>query len=590
MPRLHVWAVGALSTASLYHLAYNRVVLPRVTTQHHVEQRLESEKRSLQSVIQQYALLERASQEQEQRDTRAVTHAHNDTTRLYSPWQRHRDRLLFYCQLQRVRQAFDQLPTRALSESARQHYLHRLQAMQSRGCRDGLLQGRPTALTGLQRARCALCYVVYILCFRCLPRLWRRDSFRRRAWLHQTAQWILDTLEMSCRMTMDAHTSSANETIDSIVQSSNRHYNADVGQDDLVHTCELHELLVLPTQHWIEEVGFWACANNPLLTPSRLTSTARTGGTGLTVLRECLVEGEDGRTGTQEADVGKCVLDGYGYPRMCGSSCWWWPSSVRDTLHTMNTPAAADTDCTSCAPSCKVSTKLSLHTTCSPSRQESEPRRSARRWRPVGVAGLTLLVSTRNGTTPREHASPAHMSDTNYARVYRQQYPPAPTRTQAMVPHARLSSETDVDKSPVCVNRTTHETACTCVHEKGAGKEIMEVLTRWCGPCQRSLSWWWWWVTGTYGGRVYESVFLHPATRRSVCSATALPMPRGGVRKECEEGDDGGRPVCDGLSRSLPVLHYHIGRPCRSMSEGWTAMLEATEVAIRAAYPVPRGS
>ncbi|CCW64896.1 unnamed protein product [Phytomonas sp. EM1] len=286
MPRLHVWFAGAIAASGVSYVAYWHIYLPRVTFQAAFEEKLEIEKQNLQGVFQRLTQLkvsvEHALSKKSFLSPAVDGHGVGGSGFLHnalpssSVWATNREKLLFFCELQQVRYLFFSLPylvkgfllaTRAEAASL----LETLNAMERQHC--DFLNFRDEALSFGQQITCLICFWVYVIGFRWIPALcWREDTPRRRQFFHQLAKRITSALEIETTLHVDA--------VENPWALANDGEGREIAQTPLPPD----PYLVLNAVHWIEEVGFWACANNPLLLPKEPSDGGNPLSSGLRLL------------------------------------------------------------------------------------------------------------------------------------------------------------------------------------------------------------------------------------------------------------------------------------------------------------------
>ncbi|KPA85941.1 hypothetical protein ABB37_00241 [Leptomonas pyrrhocoris] len=237
MPRLPFWGFGAAATAGMSYAGYHFVYEPRQAAQHDEENHLTHVKQPYQDVIHAYACL-RAKVEEQLRSAAWCTNA---------------DKTVFFCDVQLVRSQLWTLPRHLTTEHDLHRMLAELSLWEKQHCTELHFRDKPLLLT--QTLRSMVCFALYALIFRVaapLLGLWDGFAGGQAQLLHHTARVITNTLDIGVVMTSTEkprlETRSAKDDTHGEGEKSAARY------------------ITLSPVHWIEEVGFWACANNPLLT------------------------------------------------------------------------------------------------------------------------------------------------------------------------------------------------------------------------------------------------------------------------------------------------------------------------------------
>lgn len=257
MPRLHVWAVCSVITATTGYLGYHSYYQPLVAFQEQEERSVTARKMGLQEVICQFNLLQHAVEQAlhscNLRDFGATPQSGNASE---SCFVTNKEKLLLYCSIQRIRNLLFGLPLRAQCEREFDALLSSLDDTERIYC--GVLNFRDEALTLGQVIWCFTCYVCYTMVFRLLPLLWRPSSpLALYQVYHLVAASITKTLEIETSL-------SVSRDVGSDARGNQLESASEPATDGRAPS-----YLVLNAVHWIEDVGFWACANNPLLHPER---------------------------------------------------------------------------------------------------------------------------------------------------------------------------------------------------------------------------------------------------------------------------------------------------------------------------------
>ncbi|CCW71909.1 unnamed protein product [Phytomonas sp. Hart1] len=289
MPRLHVWFTGAFAASGISYLSYWHLYLPHITAQAAFEGKAEFDKQHLQGVLRRLSQLNAAVAQARARNSLSPP-APNSPTDSASVWWTNREKLNFFCELQHLRCLFFALPylvkgfslvTRAEASAL----LRTLNALEAQHC-DGLYF-RAESLTLFQQMKCLLSFWIYVIGFKWIPALyWRKDTPRRRRFFHDMARRITSILEIETAMTMD--TDDTNETMHPSVKPNavDEEELVEKGGQSVEGVLSSTQYVVFNATHWIEEVGFWACPNNPLLQQTLsprmeiLSSYSNVGGAG----------------------------------------------------------------------------------------------------------------------------------------------------------------------------------------------------------------------------------------------------------------------------------------------------------------------
>ncbi|KAG5490948.1 hypothetical protein JIQ42_00834 [Leishmania sp. Namibia] len=246
MPRLSYWAVGVLASGGVAYGGYYHVYVPQRMAQLATDQRLNQCKRPYQDVIHAYSRLQAAIEQQLATVSSSPSSSSADARQDTSAWHTNTEKILFFCAVQRMRALLLGLPDHLITEKDRRAHLQQLAAWEAQHCTE--LNFRPAPLSVSQTLRCAACFFIYLLCFRVLSpvlSVWAGSAGWQAPLQHSVAARIAEALEVKVVLT---------------VQDRESHNDS----------CEVarepsHCYITLNTTHWIEEVGFWACPNNPLL-------------------------------------------------------------------------------------------------------------------------------------------------------------------------------------------------------------------------------------------------------------------------------------------------------------------------------------
>lgn len=256
MPRLPFWGLSAAAAASMSYAGYHFVYESYYVAQRTEEQRLTDSKQHYQDVIHAYARLRARLEQQQQQLGRNGAAS--------SAWFTNADKIVFFCDVQLLRRLLWTLPHHAVTEQDLCRMFLELAGWERRNCTE--LHFRDTPLLFTQTMRSLACYALYVLIFRvAAPLLGMWDGFAggQVRLLHHAARFITGALEINVVMTTSAAKSSSaemsNDSSAKSVDEENRKQAAAV-QSEASAQC-----ITLSTEHWIEEVGFWASASNPLL-------------------------------------------------------------------------------------------------------------------------------------------------------------------------------------------------------------------------------------------------------------------------------------------------------------------------------------
>lgn len=271
MPPLRHWLLGiGLCSASGY-LGYHHVYVPRVYQQEPLERQWELERSKAQQLWQELVLLEKFAPQVDQGQKKSEDVSIRP--RSFCSKERNQKKLSLFYELQRARSSLLDVLTsrnpiiaRSISYSQAIDYLHRVQRLQITYCTP--LSFHQDSLTLIQKVKYMFSLCLYIFVFQVLP-VFIPFSFLDVDLFHLVSKYIVLTLEIPCSMTIA-------EKVDpeKVVDGSHAISSKEKGKLKLrsMHPAasKLREQasslkIILPAQHWIEEVGFWACENNPLL-------------------------------------------------------------------------------------------------------------------------------------------------------------------------------------------------------------------------------------------------------------------------------------------------------------------------------------
>ncbi|TPP44351.1 hypothetical protein CGC21_5920 [Leishmania donovani] len=245
MPRLSFWAVGMLAGFGVTYGGYYRVYVPQRAAKLAADQRLEQCKLPYQDAIRAYSRLQRAVEQQVAIASSLPSSsagARPDT----SAWHTNGEKIRFFCDVQRMRALLLGLPHHLITEKDLRAKLQQLSVWESQHCTE--LNFRSAPLSFSQTLRSSACFVIYLLCFRVLSpllRAWDSSGGWQARLQHSVSTRIVEALEIKVLLTV--------ADCESLSGSSEAAGGPSRGY------------ITLNTTHWIEEVGFWACTNNPLL-------------------------------------------------------------------------------------------------------------------------------------------------------------------------------------------------------------------------------------------------------------------------------------------------------------------------------------
>ncbi|KPI86337.1 hypothetical protein ABL78_4603 [Leptomonas seymouri] len=257
MPRLPFWGFGAATTAGAWYTGYHYVYEPRQAVRLSEEERMAHFKQQYQDAIHVYARLRAQIEEQ----------LSSGASSSNAVWFTNADRILFFCDVQLTRSVLWALPRHLTTEQDLHRMLSELSSWEKRHCTELHFRDKPLLVT--QMLRSVACFALYVLLFRVaapLLDLWVDLAGWQAQLRHRTACFITSALEIDVVMTSAEkprlEKGSANEDTHrkSDGRAGHMHESTPSGQG-----CTPTRFINFSPVHWIEEVGFWACSNNPLL-------------------------------------------------------------------------------------------------------------------------------------------------------------------------------------------------------------------------------------------------------------------------------------------------------------------------------------
>ncbi|KAG5466656.1 hypothetical protein LSCM1_00825 [Leishmania martiniquensis] len=246
MPRLSYWAVGVFAGGGVAYGGYHHVYVPHRAAQLAADQQLDQCKRPHQDAIHAYSRLRAAVEQQSAIMSSFPSSSSASARQDTSAWHTNSEKVLFFCALQRMRALLLGLPDHLITEKDLRAQLQQLSVWEAQHCTE--LHFRPAPLSTSQTLRSVACFAVYLLCFRVLNPLlsvWAGSARWQARLLHHVAARIAEVLEIKVVLTVEG--SESHSGTRGVARGPSRRY------------------ITLNTTHWIEEVGFWACPNNPLL-------------------------------------------------------------------------------------------------------------------------------------------------------------------------------------------------------------------------------------------------------------------------------------------------------------------------------------
>lgn len=237
MPPLRVWAVGFAVACVGGYGTYAHVYLPRSLEEERLDKIWEAKRRYVQVLWQQLAVLEDAAAVMKNRSREQLRRSAFPAF----------DQLELFCKLQQAKASLIESYTsenmaisRTVTQSQAENFLKRVDDIAGQCCAS-VLPTRSRSLSLRQQITCFLCLLVYIFSFKLMPLL-VPQRILEHSFFRSVSQVIVRKLEISCSI----------ETCDA----------SDLSQ---ALAADTPVIVVLPVQHWIEEVGFWACIGNPLV-------------------------------------------------------------------------------------------------------------------------------------------------------------------------------------------------------------------------------------------------------------------------------------------------------------------------------------
>lgn len=271
MPPLHQWMLGFGLVSVPGYVWYYHAYLPRIYRQEPLERHLEKERCKTQEVWKKLISLENMAMKIDQGQN-TMENVPALTPSLLR--QLNQKKLSFFYELQKARSSLldiltssNHLIARSMSFSEAVSYLKRLQHLQVKICTP--LDFRQASLTVVQRMSYLCALFLYIFTFKLLPNI-IPSVFLDVYFFHLVSRAILAALDIPYSMTIAKMNDEGERLL----------HNCTTFSEEQAQEGELHRLyrspytfrecssslkVVLPVQHWIEVVGFWACENNPLL-------------------------------------------------------------------------------------------------------------------------------------------------------------------------------------------------------------------------------------------------------------------------------------------------------------------------------------
>ncbi|CAM43288.1 conserved hypothetical protein [Leishmania braziliensis MHOM/BR/75/M2904] len=246
MPRLSFWAVGVLAGWGITYEGYHHIYVPYRTSQLAVDQRWERSKMPYHDAIHAYSRLQTVIEQQLAMRSSSPLSSSASARQDTSVWYTNAEKILFFCDVQRVRALLLGLPHHLITEKDLRAKLQQLSVWEAQHCTE--LNFRSAPLTFSQALRSAMCFVIYLLCFRVLSPLlsvWNGSAGWQARLQHSVAVQIAEALEIKVLLTVQ--------------ESESCNVSSEVARGTS------YRYITLNATHWIEEVGFWACPNNPLL-------------------------------------------------------------------------------------------------------------------------------------------------------------------------------------------------------------------------------------------------------------------------------------------------------------------------------------
>jgi hypothetical protein len=262
MPRLQFWGLSAAATAGVSYAGYHYVYEPRHVAQVGEEHHLTVSRRQYQDVVHAHARLRAKVEEQ----LRSNSSSSSGAVASAGAWFTNAEKIVFFCDIQLVRRLLWSLPHHLTTEQDLRRMFGELSLLEKQHCTE--LHFRDTPLLFTQTLRSMACYALYVLTFRvAAPLLALWDGLAgRQAWLqHHAARFITNALGIEVVMVVAAEKSRLRDESPLVHAGDAGDENSSAASVSTLDGDTPVRYIMLSTTHWIEEVGFWACANNPLL-------------------------------------------------------------------------------------------------------------------------------------------------------------------------------------------------------------------------------------------------------------------------------------------------------------------------------------
>lgn len=272
MPPLHQWLIGFSLVSVPGYMWYHHAYLPRVNLQEPIERHWEQERCKIQEVWKKLISLESMAMKIDQRQNTTENVPALTPSALLR--QKNQKKLSFFYELQKARCSLldaltssSHLLARSVSFSEAVNYLKRLQQLQAKICAP--LDFRLAPLTLVQKVSYLCALFLYLFTFKIIPNV-IPSLFLDVDFFHLVSKAILVALDIPCSMTIAEIKDECEPLLHDDAPFSeeqakegevHRLYRAQYAVRECSSSCKV----VLPVQHWIEVVGFWACDNNPLL-------------------------------------------------------------------------------------------------------------------------------------------------------------------------------------------------------------------------------------------------------------------------------------------------------------------------------------
>lgn len=248
---------GCFGVAGLSgYVGYQKLYLERRSNQENFESVWEKERLVSQELWQKMVVLEHKAKNLE---------IGRQQSRSFSSLLVSNEKLSIFYEVQKIREALFSILTstsaalsRSVTFSQATDLLHRLDTVENTYC--GPLPAdafRDRRLTAAQIVKYFVCYAIYLVCFKWFSTLIPNED--KPIFFHEVGKSILQTLDISA-------------TIEVLDQHGGRTKSKKNSDTELLASASVHAnqspCIIMPVQHWIEEAGFWACENNPLLAPA----------------------------------------------------------------------------------------------------------------------------------------------------------------------------------------------------------------------------------------------------------------------------------------------------------------------------------